>query len=74
MSGVNDIDASAIAGIEELIESYGRHDVSFAFAGVKGPVRDRLVKAGWTHKLGKRTEYMSLLHALKDMRVIEDDK
>lgn len=66
--GVNDMDAMAIKGLEEVIDSYGEHGISFAFAGMKGPVRDLAERAGWREKYGKLVEYSSIRQALSDIQ------
>lgn len=45
--GVNSIDITAIEGLENLISQYRSQGIVFLFAGMKRPVRERLIKAGW---------------------------
>ena len=66
--GVNDMDAMAVKGLEEVVDSYGEHGISFAFAGMKGPVRDLAERAGWREKYGKLVEYSSIRQALSDIQ------
>ncbi|WP_017726107.1 SulP family inorganic anion transporter [Halalkalibacterium ligniniphilum] len=63
-SGVNSIDAVAIHSLEEIMESCGKGDIHFLFAGVKGPVMDVLKKAGWETKYGNKLEHASIEQAL----------
>ncbi len=65
LSGVNDIDAVAIDTLEELMEDYQEKGIDFLFAGMKGPVRDLVARAGWNEKYGKRIQYFSIKHALQ---------
>lgn len=65
MSGVNDIDAVAVFILEDLMEQAGERGVRFAFAGMKGQVRDVVVKAGWHEKIGSRMAYPSLDAAVR---------
>jgi SulP family sulfate permease len=67
LSGVNDIDAVAIDRLSEIMGNYREQGIQFAFAGMKGPVRDLVSKAGWREKYGKQCEYLSLQHALKGL-------
>lgn len=67
MSGVNDIDAVAIESLERLMEGYRDHGIQFAFAGMKGPVRDLVARAGWQERHGKRIGYMAIEQALHDL-------
>jgi len=65
MSGVNDIDAVAINTIDKIMENYKEMGITFAFAGMKGPVRDLVAKAGWKEKYGEHIYYLSLQDALQ---------
>lgn len=70
-SGVNDMDAVAIRTLEELMETYGERQIHFLFAGMKGPVRDMVDRAGWKQRIGERTQYLSVTHALQGIGVEE---
>jgi SulP family sulfate permease len=65
LSGVNDIDAVAVDRMSDIMDNYREQGIQFIFAGMKGPVRDLVSKAGWREKYGKKCEYLSLQHALK---------
>jgi len=67
LSGVNDIDAVAIDALEEVIENYHQKGIQFLFAGMKGPVRDLVGKAGWEEKYGERIKHPSIQHALQSI-------
>ncbi|HUT92441.1 MAG TPA: sulfate permease [Thermoguttaceae bacterium] len=67
MSAANDIDATAVSTLEELIDDYQPRGIGFAFAGMKARVRDLVARAGWKAKYGKRVEYASLKQALEDV-------
>jgi len=67
-SGVNDIDGCAVETLERLMETYREAGVEFATAGMKGPVRDVVGRAGWPERLGKRIGYVSVQQALDDIR------
>jgi len=66
-SGVNDMDGCAVETLERLIDSYGETGIDFAFAGMKGPVRDVAERAGWHKRLGRRMRYATIRHALDDI-------
>jgi sulfate permease, SulP family len=53
-SGVNDIDASAVEALDELISELGATGIVVRLATVKGPVRDVLMRAGLYQRLGDR--------------------
>jgi SulP family sulfate permease len=65
LSGVNDIDAVAIDALEEIMKDYQEKGINFVFAGMKGPVRDLVDKAGWNTKYGQRIKYLSIKQALR---------
>ena len=67
LSGVNDIDAVAIDALEDVIENYHDKQIQFLFAGMKGPVRDLVAKAGWEEKYGERIKHPSIQHALQSI-------
>jgi len=67
MSAVNDIDAAAIATLEELMEDFRARGVHFALAQTKGPVRDLLARAGWMREDSMCVQYASLEQALGDI-------
>jgi len=67
LSGVNDIDAVAIDALEDVIENYHEKGIQFLFAGMKGPVRDLVAKAGWEEKYGERIKYPSIQQALQEI-------
>lgn len=65
LSSVNDFDAVAVETLERLMSDYERRGIRFIFAGMKGPVRDLVDRAGWRKKYGNSVEYLSLSHALR---------
>jgi SulP family sulfate permease len=72
LSGVNDMDAVAAHTLEEIMENYGGRGINFAFAGMKGPVRDLVTRAGWNEKYGKHINYFSVHHALQEIGAIQE--
>ena len=72
MSGVNDVDAVSVDSLEELMQAYEHRNIQFAFAGMKGPVRDVVNRAGWEEKYGPRINCVSLHHALRSIHVLSD--
>lgn len=65
MSGVNDIDAVAVAILEDLMAQARHRGVRFAFAGMKAQVRDVVARAGWREQLGHAMDYPSLHAAVQ---------
>ncbi|NSW56188.1 MAG: sulfate permease [Armatimonadetes bacterium] len=62
LSGVNDIDASAVYALQDIMESHRDLGITFVFAGMKGPVRDVVARAGWDDRFGR----WKTCHALPD--------
>lgn len=68
-SGVNDVDGVAIDVLQDRIDAFDGQGIAVHLAGVKGPVRDLLARAGWYDRYGGRIEHPSLAHALADLGV-----
>jgi SulP family sulfate permease len=68
LSGVNDIDGVAIDALEKLMETYAHRRITFAYAAMKGPVRDVVARAGWPESRD-HIDYMSLEDALRGIGV-----
>ena len=66
-SAVNDVDAVALETLEDLMVSLQKRDVEIQIAGMKGPVRDIVEKAGWTKKFGANISHLSVQRALKSL-------
>jgi len=64
-SGVNDVDAVAIDTLQDRIDAFEKQGIEVHLAGVKGPVRDLLAKAGWNERYGERIAHLSVRHALQ---------
>lgn len=63
-SGVNDVDGVAIDVLEDRIKAFDAQGICVCLAGVKGPVRDLLERAGWEDRYGERIAHLSVAHAL----------
>ncbi len=68
-SGVNDIDAVAIRTLEQIVSNYEQRGIGFAVCGMKGPVRDLVMRAGQHSKLGEESQYFSIRQALQAIGV-----
>jgi len=71
LSGVNDIDAVAIARLEGMMDDYQERGIAFIFAGMKGPVRDLVSRAGWERKYGDRIRPVSVKRVLEEIGVLK---
>ncbi|MDX9709829.1 MAG: SulP family inorganic anion transporter [Trichloromonas sp.] len=67
LSGVNDMDAVALAKLEELCENFENQGIGFACAGMKGPLRDLTGRAGWPAKYGQRISFPTLQQAVGEL-------
>jgi sulfate permease, SulP family len=63
-SAVNDVDAVALEALERLLQAWDRAGIALHLAGVKGPVRDGLARAGFTERHADRVRHLSVAHAL----------
>jgi SulP family sulfate permease len=68
-SAVNYIDTSALETLNQLIDDLRQAGVSFYLAEVKGPVMDRLQRAGFVDRLGPERIFLSTHQA---MQTLED--
>ncbi len=68
-SAVNDVDAVALETLEDLMTSLRERNVEVHIAGMKGPVRDIVEKAGWTKKFGPDISHLSARRALETLGV-----
>ncbi len=64
-SAVNDVDAVAIHTLERLMVEWGGQGIALHLAGVKGPVRDLLERAGTRARHADRVQHLSVPHALE---------
>jgi len=64
-SAVNDIDAVALEALERRLVAWDAAGVALHLAGVKGPVRDRLARAGFSRRHPERVAHLSVAHALE---------
>ena len=55
------------------METYRERGITFAFAGMKGPVRDLVSKSGWTEKCA-HCHYVSVQEALRSLGVWDQGK
>lgn len=74
LSGVNDFDAVAVERLEQIMENYERRGVTFLFAGMKGPLRDVVARAGWTKKYGSQVQFLSVHHAFQAQGLLPPPK
>ena len=64
-SAISDVDATAVQGIIELIETLKERNISFLIAEVVGPVRDSMFKTRLMEEIGFENIYLTLNDALE---------
>ena len=67
-SSVNDLDSSADAALHEIAADYARRGVRLLLAGVKGPVRQVMLRSGLFARLGVDAFYLSVHDAVESLR------
>jgi SulP family sulfate permease len=66
-SAVNYIDTSALETLNQLIDDLRQAGVDFYLAEVKGPVMDRLQRAGFVDRLGAERIFLSTHQAMQTL-------
>ncbi|TJY35915.1 SulP family inorganic anion transporter [Pontimicrobium aquaticum] len=60
----NSLDSSALFALNEIYTYFKDRQVQLAFTGLKGPVRDKMVKSGLMKKIGEEYFFMSVQDAV----------
>ncbi|HJK94770.1 MAG TPA: solute carrier family 26 protein [Polyangiaceae bacterium LLY-WYZ-15_(1-7)] len=66
-SGMNQLDSSAEAALEELHEAYEERGIRMVLAGIKGPVRDVLKRSGLWERLGEEGRALRVHDAMESV-------
>ena len=61
---LNNLDSSAIYALHDILKYYDRKNIQLAFTGLKGPVRDKMVKSGLMDRIGPEFCFMSIQEAV----------
>ena len=61
---LNSLDSSAIFVLNEIYSYFKDKHVQMAFTGLKGPVRDIMIKSGLMEKIGHEFFFMSIQEAV----------
>ncbi len=61
---LNDLDSSAIYALFDILKYYKGKGIQMAFTGLKGPVRDKMVKSGLMDLVGSEYFFMSIQGAV----------
>lgn len=65
---LNALDSSAIYALEEILDFFANKGIAIAFSGLKGPVRDALVKSQLMKKIRYDRCFMSIQEAVDSYR------
>lgn len=71
---INGMDSTGVLAVEELVRYCRNKNVSFAFVGAKGPVRDILFKSGLLDIIGQDQCYMLIEDAVNAHDQKDDEK
>lgn len=65
--GINEVDASALHALKEIVDEYQDRDINVLFAGVKGPVRDIFKRSGLADVIGDEQFYLDIPRAVDSL-------
>jgi len=63
---ITDIDTTGAESLRDLIDDLAEHHVTFVFAEIKGPVKDRLRSYGAYRDIGKENFFSTVGHAVTE--------
>lgn len=61
---INNVDSTSIHALEEIIIDFNSRDIDVYFTGIKGPVRDKMLKSGFIKKVKEENFFMSIQEAV----------
>jgi len=61
---INNIDSTAIHALEEIVNDFNLRGIEVCFTGIKGPVRDKMIKSGFINKAKDDHFFMSIQEAV----------
>jgi high affinity sulfate transporter 1 len=73
-NAITDIDTTGAEILGHILEDLEAKKIHFAFAGLKGPVKDRLRSYGLYDRVGERFFYPNTISAVQDYRRINEKK
>lgn len=63
---INNVDSTAIYTLHDILEDLNKRNIDVYFTGIKGPVRDRLIRSGFMLKANDSHFFMSVQEAVDD--------
>jgi len=61
---INNIDSTAIHALGEIVDDFNSRGIEVCFTGIKGPVRDKMIKSGFINKAKEDHFFMSIQEAV----------
>jgi len=61
---INNVDSTSIHALEEIVQDFNSRNIDVYFTGIKGPVRDKLIRSGFMKKVKAEYFFMSLQEAV----------
>jgi len=61
---INNIDSTAIHALGEIVDDFNSRGIEVCFTGIKGPVRDKMIKSGFINKVKDDHFFMSIQEAV----------
>lgn len=61
---INNIDSTALHALEEIQEDFNSRNVDVFYTGIKGPVRDKMIRSGFMQKASEDHFFMSIQEAV----------
>jgi len=72
--GINEVDASALHALKELVDEYKERDIDVLFTGVKGPVRDMFKRSGLDDVIGSEQFYLDISNAVESLEAEKEEE
>ena len=73
-SSIQDVDASGLNALKEIIHQSKQQGITFYISGVIGPVRDVLFKAGLMVGIGSKNQFMHIHDAMEFYKNLKNEK
>ncbi len=61
---INNVDSTAIHALHEITTDFISRNIEVYFSGIKGPVRDKMIKSGFMEKVNEDKFFMSIQDAV----------
>lgn len=72
--GINDVDASALHALKDVVDDYRERGIKVIFTGVKGPVRDVFRRSGLDDVVGPEQFYLDVNKAVESLEEEKEEE